>query len=115
MELLTQEIVKKIPKLGATEGVPTKDKAVIVKFFDSTDSWTWYVTEFDGKDLFFGLVDGYELEWGYFRLKELKSVKCIEKIIDKYPWDIYDFLTQIMQHNPQVLLYKVPASAIEDF
>ena len=48
-------------------------------------------------------------------LKELKSVKCIEKIIDKYPWDIYDFLTQIMQHNPQVLLYKVPASAIEDF
>ena len=75
MKLLTQEIVKKLPKLGDTEGVPTKDKAVIVKFFDPTGSWTWYATEWDGEDLIFGLVDGYELEWGYFRLKELKSVK----------------------------------------
>jgi hypothetical protein len=75
MKLLTQEIVKKLPKLGDTEGVPTKDKAVIVKFFDPTGSWTWYATEWDGEDLFFGLVDGWELEWGYFSLKELKSVR----------------------------------------
>jgi hypothetical protein len=47
----------------------------VVKFFDPTGSWTWYATEFDGKDTFFGLVDGFELEWGSFSLSELKSVK----------------------------------------
>jgi hypothetical protein len=31
-------------------------------------------SEFDGEDIFFGLVDGFELELGYFSLKELKEV-----------------------------------------
>ena len=44
-----------------------------VKFFYPDFSWTWYATEFDGKDLFFGLVDGFERELGYFRLSELMS------------------------------------------
>jgi hypothetical protein len=35
---------------------------------------TWYATEFDGEDLFFGLVDGLEKEFGYFSLSELESV-----------------------------------------
>jgi hypothetical protein len=47
----------------------------VVKFFDPTGSWTWYATEFDGKDTFFGLVDGFELEWGTFSLSELRSTK----------------------------------------
>jgi hypothetical protein len=32
-------------------------------------SWTWYSTEFDGEDLFFGLVVGFETELGYFNPK----------------------------------------------
>jgi len=36
---------------------------------------TWYASEFDGEDIFFGLVNGLELELGYFSLKELQSVK----------------------------------------
>jgi hypothetical protein len=44
---------------------------VSVKFFYPDFSWTWYPTEFDGDDLFFGLVDGFEKELGYFRLSEL--------------------------------------------
>jgi hypothetical protein len=36
---------------------------------------TWYASEFDGEDLFFGLVSGFEVELGYFSLKELKEVK----------------------------------------
>ena len=43
----------------------------IVKFFTPDSSWTWYASEFDGDDLFYGLVDGFELEYGYFRLSEL--------------------------------------------
>ena len=34
----------------------------------------WYGTEFDGRDKFFGLVDGFE-RTGCFSLAELKSVR----------------------------------------
>lgn len=75
MKLLTQEIRQKLPKLGATEKVPSAEKVCVVKYFQPWGSWTWYAVEFDGKDTFFGLVDGFELEWGYFSLSELQSVK----------------------------------------
>ena len=74
MKLLTQEIRKKLPKLREQE---TKggDAVVYVKFFTPWSSWTWYATEFDGEDTFFGLVDGHEKELGYFSLSELKSLR----------------------------------------
>ncbi len=50
------------------------DAPVIVKFFTPTSNWTWYATEFEGDDLFFGLVDGFEKEIGYFSLSALKSL-----------------------------------------
>jgi len=37
-----------------------------VKFFSPWMNWTWYAVEFDGKDIFFGLVEGFATEWGYF-------------------------------------------------
>jgi hypothetical protein len=46
-----------------------------VKFFTSDSNWTWYASEFDGEDTFFGLVSGFEVELGYFSLKELQEVK----------------------------------------
>jgi hypothetical protein len=55
--------------LGATEG--ERDPLVRAKFFYPDFSWTWYAIEFDGSDRFFGLVDGFEKELGYFSLAEL--------------------------------------------
>ena len=75
MELLTKEVRAKLPPLGATEKTPSGEKVCVVKYFQPWGSWTWYAIEFDGKDTFFGLVDGFELEWGYFSLSELQSVK----------------------------------------
>ena len=75
MELLTKEITAKLPPIGATEKIPSAEKVCVVKYFQPWGSWTWYAVEFDGKDTFFGLVDGFELEWGYFSLSELRSVK----------------------------------------
>ncbi len=46
-----------------------------VKFFTPDSNWTWYATEFDGQDTFFGLVDGLDKELGYFSLAELEQVK----------------------------------------
>ena len=73
MKLLDKENLKRLPKLGTTDGQGMKAIAY-VKFFHSCSQWTWYVTEFDGEDTFFGLVKGFETEFGYFSLKELKSV-----------------------------------------
>jgi len=72
MKLLTEEILKKLPELYSQENV--EDPLVIVKFFCPWNQWTWYATEFDGKDVFFGKVRGHELELGYFSLSELQSV-----------------------------------------
>ncbi len=74
MKLLTNEILEKLPKLYSQEEKGLEAVA-IVKFFTPDSNWTWYATEFDGDDLFFGLVDGFEKEIGYFRLSELQSVK----------------------------------------
>ncbi len=73
MILLTKRIRNKLPKLGGQEDKGL-DAYVYVKFFTPWSSWTWYVTEFDGDDTFFGLVDGFEKEIGYFYLSELKSI-----------------------------------------
>lgn len=73
MKLLTVELIKRFEKVGNQEKV--KDPLVICKFFDPTGSWSWYATEFDGKDTFFGLVDGFEKELGYFSLSELEQAK----------------------------------------
>lgn len=74
MKLLTQEIRKKLPPLYAQEKLGGKAIAH-VKFFTPDSNWTWYATEFDGKDTFFGLVDGHCKELGYFSLMELEQVR----------------------------------------
>lgn len=48
-----------------------------VKFFTPDGNWTWYASEYDGEDLFFGLVSGLEVELGYFSLAELESVRGV--------------------------------------
>jgi len=75
MKLLTKEIIKKFPKLLETDGVGKKDVKVIAKFFTPWSNWTWYATEYDGDETFFGYVKGCENEFGYFSLSELESVK----------------------------------------
>ncbi|GAI45124.1 unnamed protein product, partial [marine sediment metagenome] len=64
MQMLTDVIRAKLPVLNETEKIPVAEKVCVVKYFQPWGSWTWYAVEFDGKDLFFGLVDGFELEWG---------------------------------------------------
>lgn len=74
MKLLTQEIRKKLPPLYSQEE-KGGEAIVYLKMFTPDSSWTWYATHFDGKDTFFGLVDGHEKELGYFSLKELEEVR----------------------------------------
>jgi hypothetical protein len=73
MMLLTKENREALPKLYSNEKV--EDPVAVVKFFTPDSNWTWYATEFDGDDLFFGLVDGFERELGYFSLAELTATR----------------------------------------
>lgn len=74
MPLLTDEIREALPKLYETEAQGLEALAQ-VKFFTPDSGWTWYASEFDGEDIFFGLVSGLEIELGYFSLQELESVR----------------------------------------
>ena len=72
MKLLTKEIRKKLPPLYSQDG--NGGQAVVhAKFFTPDSNWTFYASEFDGQDMFFGLVDGFEKELGYFSLSELEN------------------------------------------
>ena len=78
MKLLTKEILSKLPPLYANEEKPLEEHKVIVKFFHPFSNWRWYATEFDPEEgLFFGLVDGFATELGYFSLAELQSVTVL--------------------------------------
>lgn len=74
MELLPGDIRAALPPLYHNEALGM-DAIAPVKFFTPDSSWTWYATEFDGDDRFFGLVSGFEIELGYFSLSELESVR----------------------------------------
>lgn len=74
MKLLTKEIRDRIPPLYSQEK-KGEDAVVHVKFFTPDSGWTWLATEFDGEDLFFGLVKGQAVEFGYFSLSEIEAAK----------------------------------------
>ena len=50
-----------------------------VHYFDVFSKWHWYAIEFDGKDLFFGLVLGLEEELGYFSLSDFIELNKTSK------------------------------------
>lgn len=71
-----KERLDRIPGLYETEHVPLKEKQIHLHFFISGSDW--YVTEFDGKELFWGFAiingDLQNAEWGYVSLQELKDL-----------------------------------------
>jgi len=73
-ELLDAESRETLPPLYSGEEKGLEAQAQ-VKFFTPDSSWTWYASEFDGEDIFSGLVSGLEVELGYFSLKELEEVR----------------------------------------
>ena len=74
MQLMPHYIRKQLPLLYSQEELGL-DALARVKFFTPDSDWTWYASEFDGEDTFFGLVDGFEAEFGYFSLSELAQIR----------------------------------------
>ena len=78
MQLLPAELEAQMPQLYTTENVPLEEKVIVAKFFTPDSNWTWFAVEGqrtkNGDFLFFGLVHGFEKEWGYFTLGELQEL-----------------------------------------
>tara|TARA_Y100000310_G_C20563230_1_gene754129 strand:+ start:591 stop:902 length:312 start_codon:yes stop_codon:yes gene_type:complete len=76
MQLMTEELQAKIPKIGETSEQSATETQVHLKIFDPCGSWTWYVTEYAPETgECFGFVDGHSPELGYFNLKELQRIE----------------------------------------
>lgn len=69
MVLLPKDIRNTLPPLCSLQDDP--DPVVSVRFHDTVNNWSWYPLEFDGDNLFYGLVDGMRRELGYFTLTDL--------------------------------------------
>ena len=70
--LLPASVRAMLPPLYGQECTP--DPIVYARFFTPDSNWTWLATEFDPEEgRFFGLVDGFESELGYFLLEELET------------------------------------------
>ena len=76
LELMTRIISCAIP-VGSTDGTPEADKSVMAILTSKMMNWTWtiYEGEMQGDDmLFFGRVNGFASELGYFSWSELEQV-----------------------------------------
>ena len=72
-QLMTEEIAKTVPRPYEQDDVD--DPIVHVHYFSCVTGWDWYLTEFDPRTgEAFGLVRGFETEWGYFSVREMERV-----------------------------------------
>lgn len=90
--LLTKELRAALPPLYSQDGKGDEAEAV-VKFFTPMSGWTWFATEFDGEDTFFGYVEsGLDPsfdEFAYFSLSELEELTAMNGLLPAVERDLY--------------------------
>jgi putative helicase len=86
-DLMTKEMLERVPELYAQEDVALSDKEVHAAYIiPFRSNWTWYMTEYDRESGdAFGLVLGIEPEWGYFNLNGLKELNAQRLILEDFP------------------------------
>ena len=78
MELITNE--ESYPALCATEDIKRDEKIILLRFYEESSGWEWYLCEYDPDDkIAFGYVRGYASEWGYFSLTEMQEIPTIKR------------------------------------
>jgi len=131
MKLLTKEIIDAMPPLYEQDGKGGEAVAYL-KLFTPWGAWTWYATEgcamlMDGSEaklgerimlfkednklpvgvtdvLFFGYVEGFDKELGYFSLKELATIVGPGGL--KVERDIHFKPTKLKDINPELFPKK---------
>ena len=71
--LMTEELAEGLSPLYATEG--EGDPVALVHCFSCLNGRDWYLTEYDpATGEAFGLVRGFETEWGCFSVREMEEL-----------------------------------------
>lgn len=88
----------------------------IREVWESFTGWYWFVTEYHEGTMAFGLVRGWEIEWGYFDLAELHELKRTLKVwrVPRKNWavcpcvetDAVSYSWKTRTANPQTSLGK---------
>ena len=88
--LVSKEIGENIKPLGAHNDVTDTDSIVVpLKLFSPYSSWTWYIYEWDSDTgECFGLIEGFETEFGYIDLDELAEL-AISGVVPAIERDLY--------------------------
>ena len=72
-----RKVLRRIPRFYESEGIPLKNKPIYLHFF--IGGCDWYISEYDGDDLFFGYAilnnDADLGEWGYVSFEELRRIR----------------------------------------
>lgn len=101
MQLITSELARKFYAQANTakETTSSLDAPIIAKFFHPASDWTWYIIEWDGADSMYGLVDGFEREFGYVSLTELEQTVVFGLHIERDRYFEGRTIRDIMQPN----------------
>jgi hypothetical protein len=81
LPLIDIQLQNQLPPLYAQDGA--KRKTLYARFY--LYDWEWFVMEYSPlQKLCYGLVDGDEKEYGYFRLDELEAIG-VQRDMEFYP------------------------------
>jgi len=109
MELLPNEILEKLQAQdmyhpsGPGRELSSEELIVVVQYMMMDSDWKWYACsaskdEISGDVQFFGLVNGLEIELGYFWLSELKKARGSFKLpVQRNPFWRERTLKEVMQ------------------
>ena len=82
-KLMTEELGATIPPLYTNKDIEDYDTVIArAKLFNPFSHWTWYITEWEPETgTCFGLVEGFEIELGYFDLDELSKITVMKEVL----------------------------------
>lgn len=87
--LLDEELKNTLPRLYEQD--KSEVKILHARFYHPICNWEWYAMEYSPlQKLFFGLVEGEFLEYGYFTLDELDRIGAIRD---------YHFKARVLKHG----------------
>ena len=89
--IATEEFIKLFEDYPLRSQEDSSDPLVIAKLFDTFGSATWYLTEFDPKEMTaFGFVTGLHCdEYGYTSITELEEIKHNQFGVPRIERDLY--------------------------
>ena len=98
-KLITKDIARRLPKIGATSDLDASAVKVPLKLFNPCGAGTWYITEANtDTGEAFGYARIFEGELGYIDLNELRALRlpCQMRIERDIFWDPDTTLKQVM-------------------